>query len=927
MFMNSYTGEKVTDELWESFVMVFDPSAAKAYLYRGDRLISTQPCTFFKGVSAIDFCFPGSNEGIWNLDKISIETSYDMPSVKEHVEVTSGSPYYVNTIDSDNRIVYTYGQTAQRFTEQLTVDGMASANFISTGGGNVTGTSKIDGAKYLKITMNDGEEVWLKTKTGTDEYLKSIDINNESRWNPDMTGYYEYSQPDPEKLKGSALDVSNIVRQGKAGDHGFVQRNGDKFKFEDGTEIQFWGTNVGGAGAFPETHEEADMLVDSVAAAGYNLVRFHNIDGVFYPNIFGKKYASSGKKLDDEQMDKFCYLMAKLKERGIYWYIDGVVTRRVYSDDNLPEGISSLNSPITYFYNDAQTALENHDKLFLSYVNPYTGLAIKDDPALAIIDLNNECNLISYDMQQLKETVFYDDFVKQYNDWLKTKYSSTTELAAAWAYKGGNDFFKQGLKLGESLGNVGWIYDSSKQYNLTTGRNADDLEFMDYLMQKYFTRRINSMRNIGVKCPITGNTSWGDMQPEVTYSNANATDFVDTHHYWSHYRNDGGDSMLDAGTSFNTNGQFTNAKTGAGIGDSSSSLDADGLGLVGGIASWRVYGSPLTISEWKACPGNRYLAEGSLFVAAYGRLQNWNPCEFHFDGETNYYTRLKKGDDRPLDSVFQSSENPILRAMFPSTAVMFLRRDVKEATSGYYHNYNKETTPKDENDLFFVGSNSDYNSKTNPESNTWRGRHKFTNYGNYGLIGKTGISFNKNESEINDESIKTAADAATNGDKVYTSQTGELVTDLNNKVFKMNTANSQAVCGFIGGSEIALTNAKIKVDNEFAAVTLTSISNTAPAIANSERMLLTMAGNAQNYGQVLSEDGNTIKIPGRYPIMVEQITGTVELTGLSSSNYTVYPLTSSGERKEPIAVTKTSNGIRFTVAGDAEAMHFEIVKK
>ena len=58
--------------------------------------------------------------------------------------------------------------------------------------------------------------------------------------------------------------------------------------------------------------------------------------------------------------------------------------------------------------------------------------------------------------------------------------------------------------------------------------------------------------------------------------------------------------------------------------------------------------------------------------------------------------------------------------------------------------------------------------------------------------------------------------------------------------------------------------------------------------------------------------------------MVEQITGEFELA--VSGDYDVYPLTSSGERKEKLAVTQTANGFKFTVSRTAETMNFEIVK-
>lgn len=53
-----------------------------------------------------------------------------------------------------------------------------------------------------------------------------------------------YKQPELEKIKDSALDVSFIL-DAPAGKHGFIKRAGDRFKLS-GTEeeIKFWGTNL-----------------------------------------------------------------------------------------------------------------------------------------------------------------------------------------------------------------------------------------------------------------------------------------------------------------------------------------------------------------------------------------------------------------------------------------------------------------------------------------------------------------------------------------------------------------------------------------------------------------------------------------------------------------------------------------------------------
>ena len=843
------------------------------------------------------------------------------PSVEE-VAVSSYDPYYFHTVDVSGATLYTYGQDITRFINKLNTENVKQAEFVKADG-TPLGSGKAENAAYLRLETNGGEHIYLKTAAGTDSYLSSLDnINADNSWNKDLSGFYEYEQPDIAKLKGSALDAS-FVLDGPAGKYGFVKADGDGFVCVDEngnkTPIQFWGTNLGGDGLFPKTHEEADMIADSIAASGFNLVRLHKADGPVDNTVFGFR-ATSGKKLDESQMDKFCYLLYALKQRGIYTFLDIHCSRKVYADDGL-DGLKGFGG-VMYYDNDVITLLEDYAEMLLNYQNPYTGLALKDDPAMACIDIKNENNpLWSFDFDSIKGTKYYTEIIERYNKWLVNKYGTRDALNKAWSVKkvtpswgttallGGEDPTQNTVE----FTNLGHLEKDGKTIAFTASRCIDERKFCSEVMTESFNRRIKHLRTLGVKCAVTGETSWGDIQPELWYANY-GTDFIDTHYYWSHVSD--GQGLLDVGTRYNTNGQKgKDAVTGEKLTGVSSNLKADGLGIVGMFSSWQTYGKPYTISEWKICPGNPYIAEGSLLMAAYGRFHGWNPVEFLYLAETNFMTTAKDGGEKLLKDPFSSVENPVLRASYPANSIMFLRKDISEATSGNYYNYS--LAANDRSNIYYVGTDSD-------GVTTWANGHYFPELGNYGLIGNTGVSFcNDSIGSVNDSSIKTKADAATNGDKVYKSQTGELETDLKNGIFKMNTAKSQAILGFTDGRQLSSGNLTVKLNNDYSSVTLTSLND--KAIANGDRLLLTMAGNAVNYGQLMTEDGSAVAKAGQYPIMAEQITGEVRIK--IAGDFDVYPLTSSGERKAALSVTKTSDGIKFTVDKSAKAMNFEIVKK
>lgn len=931
-FGSDILNKTINDNKFCNVDIILDRPSGTATLYiDGDMIKSIETTDYPTNIAGILF----EKRAKYDVCLDDIEIKND--SFNPETQIISNSPYYAQTIDRDSGVIYTYGQTTERFLQKLYIEGMKNAQFVDEHGANVASETIADGS-YLRFKDNLNRYVYFNTKTGTNSELTAIgDINKTSNANPDTDNYYIYEQPDAAKLKDSVLNMSDIVLDGPAGKCGFVQAKGDGFVCVDDsgneTPIQFWGTNIGGAGAFPDTHEEADKIADSVAAAGFNMVRFHNIDWAFLPNVFGAARVTSGKKLDDTQMDKLCYLMYALKQRGIYFFVDQTVSRPIFADDNAPAGVTSTKG-VAYFSDPVITALEGYSKLLLGYRNPYTGLALKDDPAMALIDLNNENSLEYFDIRSLIGTSYYDDYKKQYNEWLVERYGTRDALVQAWKSEP-NSYFANGLADNEdptkgtvevSTTSKGTITEGDTKKVMSIGRILDEKRFISYIYEKYFTRRIKHLRDMGVQCAITGATSWGGLSTESWYPNYSSTNFIDTHSYWSHPS--GGDNKLTGkGTRFDTNGSYKDAATGEKVNGVTSNLKADGLGMFGALATGNTYGKPYTISEYKVCPGNKYLAEGPLLASAYGRLQGWNPVDFIFNAKTDINEQVKSGEKILLKDTFDTFANPTLRAIFPSAAVMFLRKDVTEATSGYYHNYSGSITDKSanttEDNIWHYGPNSDYTAW--PNNVTWANGHSFESMGNYALVGKTGVSFNTDLTSVNSENVKSAADVATDGDKVYTSLTNELTTDLKNGIFKMNTKNSQALCGFIGGKTYAADNLSVNVSNEYAAVTLVSLDNN--NIAGSGRMLLTMAGNSVNNGQILSDDGTTIQIAGKYPIMVEQIMGDVELKGLAGSAYEVYPLTSSGERKAPLAVERTEIGIKFTVDKNAKAMNFEIVKK
>lgn len=223
--------------------------------------------------------------------------------------------------------------------------------------------------------------------------------------------------------------------RGAAGAEGFIRSEGDCFVDGTGAERRFLGTNICFTGCFP-SHEDADRVAAELARYGINLVRLHYVHHKF-PQ--GKIYPKPDSVLEPEQLERFDYLFAKLKEHGIYTYFQLNISRKFTAKN----GIENIDK-LPHFYH----GVDNFDYRFislqkkyiseiLSHVNPYTGLPYKDEPAIGMLELANENSIVyawftpRYKFSHLVEP-YMSDFKAMWNNWLATKYGNTNELKKAW---------------------------------------------------------------------------------------------------------------------------------------------------------------------------------------------------------------------------------------------------------------------------------------------------------------------------------------------------------------------------------------------------------------------------------------------------------------------------------------------------------------
>ncbi|MFI5382186.1 MAG: carbohydrate binding domain-containing protein, partial [Tepidisphaerales bacterium] len=194
------------------------------------------------------------------------------------------------------------------------------------------------------------------------------------------------------------------------------------------------GVNIAFAGCFPK-HDDADAVAKRLAHFGFNAVRLHHMDMQPYPNgIF-----ADGKleTLSPEALERLDYFISALKREGIYSNINLHVSRWYSKAHNWPgaDRTESFDKIVDIFYPELIAVQKKYARDLLGHVNAYTKLRYADDPAVAIVEINNENSIFMWGSDQhlgeLPEP-FAAELKKQWNAWLVSQYTSRDKLATAW---------------------------------------------------------------------------------------------------------------------------------------------------------------------------------------------------------------------------------------------------------------------------------------------------------------------------------------------------------------------------------------------------------------------------------------------------------------------------------------------------------------
>ena len=185
----------------------------------------------------------------------------------------------------------------------------------------------------------------------------------------------------------------------KAGVRGRVKLTTDgHLGFADGSRLRIVGTNLQWSGQWPDSTNAVSMA-QRFRALGINCVRFITFDvsGWAGGSIFADGPTTTGGGLSIDQMKKFDWFTHQLRENGVYYVFTfhSVWLPRVGDGVRQPDSLGWGARVPLLFDAAVQKVHRSIIRLLLEHINPHTGFAYKDDPALAYIVAVEDATLIA----------------------------------------------------------------------------------------------------------------------------------------------------------------------------------------------------------------------------------------------------------------------------------------------------------------------------------------------------------------------------------------------------------------------------------------------------------------------------------------------------------------------------------------------------
>jgi len=714
-------------------------------------------------------------------------------------------------------------------------------------------------------------------------------------------------EPESDTYTSEAMLDLSYLNEDVAGENGFVRLSGDGESFvNDAGTIRFFGVG-GGDGTRNMTDEEVSMFAKFLAKKGVNMIRFHGEIHSVTNDIM---------QANAEELDAIWRLVAEMKEEGIYttispfWpnFIDQVPNSWEVGDYS---GTNKKPWALLYFNDRFQEAYKNWLTQLYTETNPYTGIALKDDPAVGLIQMLNEDGVFFWTIQAVEPSLLAE-MESQFHDWLLAKYGSIDDAYAAWDNLAplDTDNPEEG-KMGIYI-----IFDATiDQTGGKDKRVSDQIAFYTDTQRGFYEEVYNHLREIGCQ-QLINTTNW---------KTANSARLLDA----ERYTNAVADVMA-------VNRYFDNGHVGPNRGwrfEPGDTYRGDYGSVLFNphrlpVNVKQVKGKPFIMTESSWPFPNRNVAESIFITTAYSALTGfdtyyWFAPRSSADGYSGYMQTYHTFND--FDQLFEpiykfNIGHPQYLGTFPANALMYRQGYVQEGETvveevrSLQQIYGREI-PLITEESGFDPNRDSYDNQGDPTATEVAPLAY--------LAGKVRVDY---DGDPANSAISPELDDLLNfAEKKINSTTGELSWDYEKGLFVLDAPAAQGVTGFFeeGGQVLETSDLVMNIQNEYAAYMVVSMDG--QPLSTSEEILVQIITRFEPTGY--RESATT------YELNDEQVEGfEVERTGLlpwraavtdmlltvkNTNVQSAHLLDENGYKVEEIGTLPVDNGLQIILPDQA----------
>lgn len=701
--------------------------------------------------------------------------------------------------------------------------------------------------------------------------------------------------PDPFS-EDAWLDL-RYLNEDTAGENGFIQLSDDGRSFVNGNgePVRFWAVN-GASSARNLDDDELAAYARSLAKMGVNMVRFH---GSLHPR-------GEGSNINDVNMevaDQIWRTVAAFKKEGIYSVISpfwaGMVTP---SGDTpaIPESwklgeYAGNDSPwgVMYFSDRLKEAYKEWVKYLYTTENPYTGIPLKDEPAVALIQIKNEDGLLFYTVDNIKPRL-RQEMEKTFFSWAEEKYGNIDLACKAWDNNVLSNDSRQDGRLELYI-----IWEATQpQSGGKAARLTDQVQFYAERQREFYTEIRDYYREIGCSQLINAN-NWkpaGEMMIDAErWSNATVDVMAVNRYYDPQHQGEFSAWRIDPGHTYNP----------------VSVLHQPHLLP---INVRQVDDMPFLVTESGWNSPQKYQAEGPFLVSAYMSLTGMDGFFwFNHTGpgiDPDPYFPWWQLEGGQLAMTRWNASIPGKFSMYPANALLYRKGYIKEGEPVIVEYRTLDAIFRRDVPVIAEESgfdpNRDFWTTEEADAGTLMPPLAF-------LTGPVRVVYGSDPSET--YVSEGAASLINIREGTVTSNTGELHWDYRNGISTMDSPKSQGVAGFLSeAGEISLSDITVRSGNEYAVLNVVSMDNR--PVRDSEKVLIQIGTVYEPTGWKEHADPESnrlvIENTGTMPWRGDAVSMTIRFKNSPRVN-SAFLLDNNGYLKEEIPVTLIDDGFLLTV--------------